>query len=453
MLHGLARSRRGSALLVAIVLVVAVMGLAGSYLVVSSRFSWENHQRTLSSTAQIWAETGLDHARHWLASSYEMDPYGNKTTGWDDDLVGPDGSTNTEDDGLPPFGEVVHVGKAAYSVRIEDNNDGDGNEFIDSDDKVVVVSRAWTEGGDERQEIAIRAVVMHEPFDPTSEYAILVGKDLYQWGNPEVKGTLASVHANRNVSLSGSVLIERDAEASGTLTITGGNVQVLGRKEANAPIVAIPPIDPTRYRAQATYVFTSTGQVKNASGVVLWTSPGGNAEWNGWKWKNSDKSWNWSGQGQTKPPAGVSYFETNVNMTGSPGTQNSPWVAMVISEKNIAMGGNPTIVPPSGNTEVLIAGQDIALLGTSGGGTPQYQGIIAAHEQIYFGGTANLIGRVVAEDAPSSPGSIIATSEIADNAVYGNAKITYNDLLNMQFVTQYRVPIVSWTLELATNVP
>lgn len=95
---------------------------------------------------------------------------------------------------------------------------------------------------------------------------------------------------------------------------------------------------------------------------------------------------------------------------------------MAISEKNIAMGGNPTIVPPSGNTEVQIAGQDIALLGTSGGGVPQYEGIIAAHEQVHFGGIANLVGRVVAEDAASSQGSIFATSEIADNAVFENGR-------------------------------
>lgn len=452
MQHGLAHSRRGSALLVAIVLVVAVMGLAGSYLVVASRFSWGNHQRTLTTTAQNWAEAGLDHARLWLSSHYEMDQYGNKTTGWDDDLAGPDGAIGTQDDGQLPFGQVVQMTNAAYSVRIEDNDDGDGNEFIDSDDKVVLISHGWTEGGDERLDVAIRAVVMHEPFDPTSKYALLVGKDLYQWGNPAVRGSLASVHANQNVALSGSVLIERDAEASGTLTITGGNVQVLGRKVANAPIVTIPPIDPTRYRPQATYVFTSLGQVKDSAGVVMWTSPGGNAEWNGWKWKASDSSWNWSGQGQIKPPEGVSYFETNVNMTGSPGTVGDPWTAMVVSEKNIAMGGNPTIIPPAGNTEVLIAGQDIALLGTSGGGSTQYQGIIGAHEQVYFGGTASLVGRVIAEDSPSAAGSLIATSEIADNAVYGNAKITYNEELNLQFITQYRVPIVSWTLELATNL-
>ncbi len=453
MKHGLARSRRGGALLVAIVLVVAVMGLAGSYLVVSARFSWENHHRSLSNTAQNWAEAGLDHARLWLSSHYEMDQYGNKTTGWDDDLLGPDGNAGTGDDGVLPFGETQTLKNAAYSVRIEDNQDGDGNDFIDSDDKVVLISRGWTEGGDEREEVAIRAVVMHEPYDPTSKYAILVGKDLYQWGNPTVQGSLASVHANRNVALSGSVLIERDAEASGTLTITGGNVQVLGRRVQNAPIVAIPPIDPTRYRAQATYVFTPMGQVKNSAGAVIWTYPGGNDTWNGWKWKASDSSWNWSGQGHDSPPTGVNYFETNVNVTGMPGTLESPWVAMVVSEKNIAMGGNPTIVPPAGNTEVLIAGQDIALLGTSGGGAPQYQGIIAAHEQIYFGGTANLVGRVIAEDTPSSAGSLVSQSEIADNAVYGNAQITYDEVLNMQFITQYRVPIVSWTLELSTNLP
>lgn len=51
MLYGLTRSRRGSALLVAVVLVVAVMGLAGSYLVVAVRFSWGNHQRSQATTA------------------------------------------------------------------------------------------------------------------------------------------------------------------------------------------------------------------------------------------------------------------------------------------------------------------------------------------------------------------------------------------------------------------
>lgn len=448
----LARGRRGSALLVAIILVVAVLGLAGSYLAVSARSSWVGHERSLEATAENWAEAGLDHARVWLLTHYDMDLYGHKTTGWDDELLGPDGSPNTADDGVLPFGEVVTLPNAAYSVRIEDNNDGDGNPFVDSDDTIVVIAKAWTQGGEERQAAVIRAVVKHEPFDPTSRYALLVGRDLYQWGNPAVRGTLASVHANRDVSLSGSVLIERDAEASGSLTITGGSVQVLGAKVSNAPIVTIPPIDPTRYRTQATWTFTSSGQVKDASGVVVWTSPGPNANWNGWKWKASDPSWNWNGQGQTLPPGGVNYFETNVNMTGSPGTQSNPWYAMLVSEKNIAMGGNPTIIPPVGNTEVLIAGQDIALLGTSGGGTPQYQGIVAAHEQVYFGGTANLVGRVVAEDSPSTPGSLVSTSEIADNAVYGNARITYNDELDLQFVTQYRVPILSWSLDLESNL-
>lgn len=448
----LAQPRRGSVLLVSIILVMAVLGLAGSYLVVTARFEWAAHQQRLENTAQIWAEAGLDHARDYLASHYDMDQNGNKTTGWDDELLGPDGIPGTGDDGVLPFGNPVEERTGAYFVTVADNEDGDGNAFVDTDAKVLLVSHGWTGGGDQRRDVVIRAVVMHEPYDPTSKYAILVGRDLYQWGNPSVKGTLASVHANRNVSLSGSVLIERDAEASGTLAISGGSVQVLGRKVSNAPIVSIPKIDPTRYRPKATYVFTSSGQVLNNAGVVMWTTTGGSSNWNGWSWKASDSSWNWSGT-KAKPPDGVCYYETNVNMTGTPGTKDNPWHASLISVKNIAMGGNPTILPPEGNTEVLVAGQDIALLGTSGGGAPQYQGIIAAHEQIYFGGTANLVGRVIAEDATSSAGSLVRQSEIADDAVFGNAKVTYNDLLNLSYITQYRVPIVSWSLDLESNLP
>ncbi|MCZ6676885.1 MAG: hypothetical protein O7E52_06510 [Candidatus Poribacteria bacterium] len=55
-------------------------------------------------------------------------------------LVGADGIPDTADDGILSFGTNVSLGDGNYSVVLADNDDGDGNSYVDADDIVLVTS-------------------------------------------------------------------------------------------------------------------------------------------------------------------------------------------------------------------------------------------------------------------------------------------------------------------------
>lgn len=440
----LRRRDRGSVLLIAVILVVVAMGLAGAYLVVAGVQSKRVVGEMGRGRAQAAAEDGIDHMRVYLLSivdSAGADP----TMSWDSVL-----STNG---GTPSWATDVQTPEGGYTVRVADNDDGDGDFTIDSDDTVVLESRGHVEtGGEESDSHVIRCIVHLEVHDPTAAFAILTGGDLLLTGDEVVDGTLGGVHTNEDLTLQGRASVSESASASATTTVVGDATQVGGDLLADRPIVAIAPVVPADYRADADYILTSDGRMLDgATGMVLFDfsarAPGGPAPaYQGFLW-GARSGWSTATSGWVD---GMYYVEGNIRFEHG-GTDTDPWVVTLVAEGSIQMHGNPYLRPYYNSTELFVAGADVFAVGT--GTNAEIEGEILAHEQVCLDGNITFAGRIVAESAENTPGSLNgrATNPLL-SIIGGNVHVTYDGNMSRSLVTDFRLPVLSWQEELHTNV-
>ncbi|MCR4321213.1 MAG: pilus assembly PilX N-terminal domain-containing protein [Candidatus Brocadiaceae bacterium] len=117
-------------ILIVVLALIAILTLAGTTAVITTTTDIKISGNYKTSVQSFYtAEAGIERANNILKSS---------TNGFDDELLGSDGIQNTPDDGILSFGSAVSFGNGTYTVRINDNNDGDGNLFHDSDNIVVI---------------------------------------------------------------------------------------------------------------------------------------------------------------------------------------------------------------------------------------------------------------------------------------------------------------------------
>lgn len=438
----LRRPHRGSILLIAIVLIIVVLGMAGSYLVVANVQSRRTAEGVERSRARAAAESGIDHMRvHLLAlvAPDALDP----AAAWDAVLA--------SNQGTPEWAEGVATPDGSYSVRVADNDDGDGDAETDSDYTVVLEATGYgTSLGADGEGHVIRCVVTLRVNDPTANFAILTGGDLEIWGDQITDGGLGSVHTNEDLVLQGDADISQSATASATATEIGETTSVGGTFAADRPLVAIPPVDPTVYRARADWVLTSDGRVlEGATGVQLFSFPavarGASASYNGFTW-SARTGWRTESSGWVD---GMYYIEGDLFFTQG-GTETDPWAVTLVAEGSIGMDGHPYLRPYYNDTELLVAGEDIYAHGTGTGAL--MEGLILAHEQIMFDGNITFTGRIIAESAENTPGSLNPHAlNPLQSAFGGSVHVTYDGGLTRSLVSDFRLPVRSWQEDLVTN--
>ena len=319
-----------------------------------------------------------------------------------DILVGADGIPNTGDDGLLGFGASVNFGGGSYSVVVADNDDGDGDDFSDSDGIAKIVSTG-TMGKIERTINIMFAI--SSPF--VLNHAIITGGDFKISGNSTIRGNCGSVYTDGNLTISGNPYVSQDVMASGSVNISG-NPNIGGEVLSGAPPISIPPIAPEFYRANADYELRDNGDVFDVSSQTLIPSPD---EFNGWRW--SENKWSFSGNTGVN---GTYYIEGDAKVSGNPGTLTDPWRVTIIATGSIQISGNPTMQPET--TDLLfVAGGDIKI---SGNPNQSYEGAMLAHEQVMITGNPSLEGVILAEDAAN------ISSVVTENRVSGNMTIEYN---------------------------
>ncbi len=439
------RGDGGSVLIVAIILVIVAIGLAGSYLVVSGVEGRRMCEATAREAAREAAERGIDHMRVHLLSL--VDPEADDpAAAWDEVLA-----TN---DGTPEWAVEVATGQGSYTVRVVDNYDGDGDPWTDVDGLVVLQSLGTNVEG---ESAAIQASVHMELHDPTEGFAILTGDDLAIYGNEVVDGTLGRVHSNGNMVLSGNASISRDASASGLAGVIGDSVTVGGSLTENRAPVTIKPVVPADYRPLASNVLTTDGRVLDGpTGLVvadLSASPGGGrvglevvslsvSEFNGFTW-NSRTGWSTTTSGWVD---GTYYIEGGLTMNQG-GTSTAPWTVTIVAEGDIEMQGNPHLRPFLNETELFVAGGDVNARGT--GTNAEIEGLILAHEQVSLDGNITFAGRVVAEAALNTARSAVDSMA---STFGGSVIIEYDGGLTRSLTTSYRLPVLSWNEEMETSI-
>lgn len=379
-------------------LAFAILSIGGSEAQIAS-----NHLRAIQ--AQFLAEAGLEHAFNELRTT----PI--------DVTNAPAALQNVPN--IPANSPLGGVGN--YTVQYQKTGDY----------TVRVVSTGTSAIGGSMQ---IRRAIMSTFF--RSNDAILTNGNLTVGGSTDVLatgGTCGNVHANGSLTLNGSnVQINGDATASGAYT-TSGSPQVGSGSGGSKPTETVPHIDPADFLTaakaklpagnlyQMTVNDAGKGEVRDGSGTLLQTLNSGDTSTCGWKYDaGSPATWE-VGSGSGTPCNGTFYFDGNATVSSSPGSNSDPWKTTLIATKDIKITGNPTISADSAYTvhdSLFIAGRDVQIQGTPSNG---YNGLIAAHEQFDFSGTGTIVGLIIGENAPDTPGSLVSA-----NTVTGNITLTYN---------------------------
>jgi hypothetical protein len=282
-------------------------------------------------------------------------------------------------------------------------------------------------------------------------------------GNPNVAGSMGSVHSNCNYSSSGNPNIAVNLTASGTITNTGSPT-VGGQTTPGAPRQNLPAITPTNYKPSATAtnayimkespapgIYLPNGTlVFDASGGGKWPSGSGGWEYSGTtpngKWKYSGNAVGTDVQGKTfyfEKTSGAAAGQTgNVEISGNPGSSSDPWQVTIIAEGYIDVSGNPTVQPSNNLPQAgfppnmqFIAGTDIRVAGNFEMAGP---GIMAAHEQIAISGNPRITGFVYAENAPTTD------ALLGRNFISGNPTITYNGAPRPPADWMLGIRIIAW---------
>lgn len=379
-------------------LAAAILSIGGSEAQIAS-----NHLRAVQ--AQFLAEAGLEHAFNTLYNSTQTPP----------NLV-----TNASANLQNIVSNSSLGGAGSYAVQYQAAGDYTVR---------VVSTGASAIGGSQ----AIRRAIVSTLF--RSNDAILTDGGMTVGGSTDVLatgGTCGNVHANGNLTLNGSnVTINGNATASGTYT-AAANPTVGSGSGGSKPTETVPHIDPADFLTVAKaklpvgniIQMKADGKVLNGSGALLTTLASGGT-YNGWTYTCSNSpcppgtaAWQFSGNAGNVD--GTYYFEGNATVTGSPGNPD-PWKTTLIATGDIKITGNPTIGADAAYTvhdSLFIAGRDVQIKGTPSNG---YNGLIAAHEQFDFSGTGTIVGLIIGENAPDTPGSLVSA-----NTVNGNITLTYN---------------------------
>ena len=291
----------------------------------------------------------------------------------------------------------------------------------------------------------LKAEYLFSTYHP--EGAIVSGGDLKIGGSAGVDGILGDVHANGDINFSGSAAtISGQITASGS--ISGGGGVTSGGQTSGAPQKTLPPVDTLEMWTLLSardpsnwYDLCSDGTARSplgagapCTGAVILYQPGVNfGSFRGWTYKSSTQEWEKDGSAEYD---GV-YFvdEGTARITKSIGTDANPWRATIITRSAEITGtceGEWGDIEVSGAPNMrgfidgltLVSGRDLHITGNP---SQEFNGVLAAHEQVFISGNPTVVGSVLAESACDSDGSPVDVTEIS-----GSMQITYDDNLDVQ---------------------
>ena len=143
----------------------------------------------------------------------------------------------------------------------------------------------------------------------------------------------------------------------------------------------------------------------------------------GWRFNDNLDSWDLNPIGAGNNTNSATYYsETDVKITGSPGTNATPILLTIIAEGDIEVSGNPDLRPEPLSELQFVTDEDLKIAGDLT--IPlAFEGRIMVREQIDFAGTATLAGQVIVQNVPS------VSTLVEDNVVTGTVTLSYNGLI------------------------
>jgi type II secretory pathway pseudopilin PulG len=414
-------NEKGMALVIIMIILIIIAGFVIAYISISTQQQKQVDSSIDDASYYQAALSGFDSARAYLLSKYTKD-----IIGWDNELkISADNATtyNPSAGSIQPTPPVTYTvwfqwcrnidyHSNTYFAQIENNNDG-GGAINDTDGILKLTVYGWGGGNDPQkrsQEIMLEGMVSYttDPYKPTS--AVVVGGSLNISGNASITGTNGSVQANGPVTLTGSAKVAGDVTSTGAIAAPSGSIG--GSTNPYSAKTNIPAINPADYSYLARYILRSNGSVYDTISGTTNAPP-----FNGWSW--SGTMWKFTGNSEID---GSYFAETDVDISGSPGSASDPWQLTLLATGYIDVSGTPSVEPATGGI-VFMAGKDLKMRG--GAGNLYDVGLYAAHEQVSLKGTPTIKGVLLAEDAEDIC-SLVSTSSDVDVDISGNSSITYN---------------------------
>ena len=426
---------------------LTVLGMGLTALGMSATTAAVNERDTAE--ALTIADAGVAHARRlvlWQEWS-SFDPFlQNTAAGADgaactgDELAGPPalpvsaGYPLAASEFIPGGGRPF--GRGRYQVFICDDHDTDFDELVtprvlDLDPDVDMNKRILIRSigtGPTGAMAAVELVIGTQPLP-----ALIVNGNLRLSGNPTISGTGGATHANGDTLVAGNPCAEQYYGAVGDILVSGKSAGSgagcapanLDIRPSSAPL-NVPFLDPSSYKAQATYWLENDGRiVEVATGDELKSLPG-------WNWNKNNQLW----RGNSQIVEGIYWANSNVSITGSPGHPANPLPFSLLATLSVSVAGNPALIPAlviSGPGQpplgvAIIAGTDLDM---SGSPSQVREGLFYAGHQLEISGSININGQVIAAniaDTPYPPGNTNNVTLDGDERmrITGNPTITNN---------------------------
>ena len=417
-LRGRRRPRRGLAIPAALFAMVIIAALTTAIFVLADIQGRAVRNRESNSRAFMLAEEGLTHALTVVRDTLRNRPYTRLLRGFDDVV-------NTADDGLivnyamsgaisiPAAGRVTPNG-TYWVTMTDDPADGDANLREDQNGRILVQCTAQTADG---ARATVHAVIGGLPLP-----GVASDGDMLLPGSARITGPCGGIHANDDVNVGGSPIINGRIsasdlqEGSGTVRDTTG---ALNPRLSGQPKLDIPDLDPMDYCSRADFILRSDGMVvkKGTPDLIL------NANiipQFGWKRSsNSPVMWDLSGDLSVD---GTVCAEGNVKISGNTGLDGLPRKMSVIATGSIEISGNPFLIPSSPDSVMFLAGGDLSISGNPGILSDTFEGLIYSDSQCKISGNPNIEGQIVCQDNPNAPGSVELATQ---NEISGNPRIRY----------------------------
>ena len=444
-----ARSERGIALVVVLLLMAVLSGLATGFAMNGKVESSMAHNEVYYAGARAAAEAGMNRA----IEAIRMDTTTDLLSGVDgavDPAIDPDTGVNADNGdvgflltGASPYA-LDAAGQYTYAIEIFDDDDPrlyttaltaaqldamlvgavqpepvplseDGTGFVDRNDQLIIRATGF---GPSNTIVRLSRVLLSQESvvvpPPSLNPAILVNGDLDIGGNINISGTSGSVHANGDLTVDGaSANVSQNATASGNYS-ANSHFNPGGTSGGGYGNINVPDIHASDYAHLADYILQSDGTITNGNGTACSPCPG--------DWSFSGGTWSITGN---SAPTGTFFVEGAVSISGSPkGPGNSNIAMSVIATGSISISGSPKLKPENGDKFQFITDGDFSMTGAVDLDDPtQVEGQILVREQIHISGNPEFQGRILVGDADDAFG------DVTTSAIPGNPSFLYNGTL------------------------
>ncbi len=254
---------------------------------------------------------------------------------------------------------------------------------------------------------------------PTPTCGIVTQGALKVSGESWQYGASNCYHSNTSIDISGAARTGGlTASAVGSVAYGGGGMSVT--TQTVAPSKALPTVDPSAHKTYARQVFKADGTITGTGfGAGLWS------------WDSGNQTWTLSASG-TLPAAGLYYFETNAEISGTLGTVAAPVTISIVAEKSIKISAQvhlrdfvdlTTPHPAATNQVFLMAGGDIELPGGSQYLDTSRSAMVAAGAELKVNGSIEVEASLIAHNQAAPSGSQDWASE---NMVSGTLTQRYD---------------------------